>query len=242
MTYLEMLHLKRPSFLLKAYLCFTINSFEKLKEEKSVFLHPSELTYFNSLSFERRQKSYLQGRYCSKRALSAYLNEPDLSKIKIHRGVFEQPIVEYPSMHNIQISISHSDEWAGAIAFPEEHPMAIDLEKIDPEKKKVIQTQCAANELKLIESLAIADITKLTILWTVKEGLSKVLKCGFMSPFSIFEVQSVESHSEYFIWTFRNFAQYKAFSFVIGKTACSLIAPKKTEFSIQIKELKKQII
>lgn len=237
-TYIEKLHLKRPHSEFEACLCISKLPFLELKEKRFQFLHPEELKYFDTLRFERRQKSYLLGRYSAKQALSLFLKEPDMTQISIHHGVFEYPIVRCESGKNAQISISHNDECGGAIAFPEEHPMAIDLEKIDLCKKEVIQTQCTPEELCLIQSLPLPDISQITLLWTVKEALSKAIKCGLMSPFKIFEIKDIESTSDYFVWTFRKFAQYKAISFTMGNTACSIVTPKKTEVVFHIKELK----
>jgi 4'-phosphopantetheinyl transferase EntD len=239
-TYTEKLQLKRPDSYFESCLCISDPSFLDLKEKRRHFLHPKELAYFDSLRFERRQKSFLLGRYCAKQAISAFLQEPDMTKFSIHHGVFEQPIVQHSKDKGVQISISHCDHCGGAIAFPEEHPMAIDLEKIDSRKREVIRTQCTNEEYKLIQSLPIPEITQLTLLWTVKESLSKALKCGLMTPFKIFEVKDVESKSDCFFWTFRKFAQYKVISFVIGNMACSIITPKKTEVMINVKALKRQ--
>ena len=238
-TCTEKLLLKRPDSCFECCLCISDISFLNLKEKRRLFLHPKELAYFDSLRFERRQKSFLLGRFCAKQALSAFLQESDMTKISVHHGVFEHPVVQYSKGKGVQISISHCDHCGGAIAFPEEHPMAIDLEKIDPRKRDVILTQCTPEEFKLIQSLPIPETTQLTLLWTVKESLSKVLKCGLMTPFKIFEIKEVESESDCFFWTFRKFAQYKVISFVIGNTACSIITPKKTKLMINVKALKK---
>ncbi|MGA1865443.1 MAG: 4'-phosphopantetheinyl transferase family protein [bacterium] len=239
-TYMEKLQLKRPDTCFECCLCISDLSFLNLKEKRGLFLHPQELAYFDSLRFERRQKSFLLGRFCAKQALSAFLQESDMTKISVHHGVFEHPIVQYFKGKGAQVSISHSDHYGGALAFPEEHPMAIDLEKIDPRKRDVILTQCTHEEFNLIQSLPIPEITQLTLLWTVKESLSKVLKCGLMTPFKIFEIKEVASESDCFFWTFRKFAQYKAISFVTGNTACSIIAPKKTEIMIDVKTIKEK--
>lgn len=238
-TYIEKLTLKRPDTDFEAYLCISNHPFLGLKEKREQFLHPEELAYFDTLRFERRQKSYLWGRYCAKQALTAFLKEPDMTQISIHHGVFEQPIVRCTSKKSVQISISHCDECGGAIAFPEEHPMAIDLEKIDPKKIEILQTQCTQDELKLIQSLQVPEINQLTLLWTVKEALSKALKCGLMTPFKVFEAKELVSNSDCIVWTFKKFAQYKTISFIIGDSACSIVMPKKTEIEINVKELRK---
>lgn len=253
-TYLGKLAIERKSHpYLEAYLCISTHPFSALREKQEQFLHPDELAYADTLAFERRQKSFLLGRYCAKQALSPYLREPDMRSISVCHGVFEQPIVRYPACRNAQVSISHTDEWGGAIAFPEEHPMAIDMEKINPDRKEAIQTHCTAEESRLIKSVPGSDILQLTLLWTVKEALSKVLKCGFMSPFTIFEVQRVEPAADCFIWTFKNFAQYKAVSCIIEgtatleetapreRTACSIVTPKRTEVLLDVKGIERGI-
>ena len=238
-TYIEKLKLTRPDTVFEAYLCISNHPFLDLKEKREQFLHPEELAYFDSLRFERRQKSFLLGRYCAKQAISKYLGDSgEMTQFAIRHGVFEHPIIKNVLNKDVQISISHNDEFGGAIAFPEEHPMAIDLEKINPKRTEVIQTQCTQDELRLIQSSQIPDMTQMTILWTVKESLSKVLKCGLMTPFKVFEVKDLASKSDCFVWTFKKFAQYKAMSFIISNTACSIVMPKNTEMLIHVKELK----
>ena len=234
-----MLQLKRPDKDFLACLCITNPRFLDLKEKRKLFLHPEELAYFDSLRFERRQTSFLLGRYAAKQAISKYASEMEMTRFSIQHGVFDHPIIKHISKKDVQISISHNDEFGGAIAFPEEHPMAIDLERINPKRIEVIQTQCTEDELKLIQSLKIPNMTQLTLLWTVKEALSKVLKCGLMTPFKTFEIKDLVIEYNCFISTFKKFAQYKAISFVMDNTACSIVMPKKTEVMINVNELKK---
>ena len=238
-TYLKILQLKRSDKDFLACLCITNHHFLDLKEKREQFLHPEELHYFDSLPFVRRQTSFLLGRYAAKQAISKYICETGMNQFSIRHGVFEHPIIKHILKKDVQISISHNDEFGGAIAFPEEHPMAIDLERINPKRIEVIQTQCTQDELKLIQSLQVPNMTQLTLLWTVKEALSKVLKCGLMTPFKIFEIKDFVTESNCFIWTFKKFAQYKAISFIMDNTACSIVMPQKTEVMINVNELKK---
>ncbi len=240
-TYIERLHLRRPDSCFEAYLCISGHSFAVSRARRTDFLHSRELFYYDSLSFERRQKSFLLGRYCAKQAISAFLPEPDMRRFSIHHGVLSQPIVRHSASSNVQIGISHCDDCGGAIAYPEELPMAIDLERIDDDRMHVIQSQCTPEELALSLSLPVPAATGLTLLWTAKESLSKELRCGLMSPFQIFEVKDVEPQPDSFIWTFRRFAQYQATSFLIGNTACSIITPRKTEMTLDTGEINKVV-
>lgn len=113
----------------------TVVSFEEYPHQAvkniSQILHPGEKAYFDSLKYERRQKSYLMGRYACKKVLSAYLNEPKLNTIEIAHGIFGQPIVRYLTREMPGISLSHDNLFSAAIAFSDTHPMALDIETAD---------------------------------------------------------------------------------------------------------------
>jgi 4'-phosphopantetheinyl transferase len=69
-------------------------------------LHPNERQYFDTLIIERRQFSYLLGRYVAKECIAVYAEKDDLTKVEIKHGVFKQPIVNYPLKPNIQVCIA----------------------------------------------------------------------------------------------------------------------------------------
>lgn len=240
-TYIETFVLKRPEGNLRAALCFfTLATSSPLGEFLSL-LHPRELAYFNTLEFDRRRRSYLIGRYAAKQAVAAFVQEKNLQKILIEQGIFKQPVVRYEDDHNIQISITHCDELGAAIAFPEAHPMGIDLQEINTNKRKVIESQMTDAEKKIATTLSRPYDTLLTLLWTAKEALSKVLKTGMMTPFTIYEVSTVEIQDDCLIGYFQNFAQYKTLSFEIDHHVCSIVFPEKTEIGIDLLALKEQI-
>ena len=101
-------------------------------EAATELLGEAETAYFSTLASARRQVSYLLGRYAAKIALSTVLVEPDLKAIEIERGVFEQPIVHCGRNGGWDVTISHTEDLAVALAYPAGHPMGIDLERIDP--------------------------------------------------------------------------------------------------------------
>ncbi len=144
-----------------------------------------------------------------------------------------QPIVINQS--NIQTSITHCDDLACAIGFCEQYPMGIDLEKINKDKVEVIKTQITANETKFFELLSCEYEKIYTILWTAKEALSKVLRTGMMTPFSLYELDSLKTkeslQTKYFTFegTYKNFAQYKVVSFEMNGYICSIVYPKNCE-------------
>lgn len=131
-----------------AEFCLASISLSKLNEHVTSILHPDELTYYKSLTFEKRKHDYLLGKFVAKKAVTFYESEIPLSEIYIDSGIFEFPIVYYPGKEKIQVSLSHSEKTSVAISYSEAHPMGIDLELIDLSKMDVIETQLSDNEKK----------------------------------------------------------------------------------------------
>ena len=222
------IQLRRKNWQGKASLGLSSMPGDLLYGKKESFLHKNELKYLDQCDNEKKRFQYLQSRSLSKELLSKYLEEKDLTKIHIESGVFNQPLITYPSALNPAISISHSDNYSACIITPEIHPMGVDIEKIQNNKKEIIASQLSKSEKLLVKELPnIENITYLQ-LWTAKEAISKVLKTGLMAPFEIYEIEDLNISENYTIYTFKNFAQYKAISFEIKGNICSLVLPKKT--------------
>ncbi|PGD97844.1 4'-phosphopantetheinyl transferase family protein [Bacillus wiedmannii] len=225
--------LERKDKVLRAYLSICNIPKVNLVENINV-LHPSEMRYYNSLKFDNKKNNYLLGRYVAKKAISELIAEEDYINIVVNRGIFNQPIVTYEKYPNLQVSITHCKCMGAAIAFPEEHPMGIDVESIHVSKRLVMENQMTGSEIELINLFSYcADKDQmLTVIWTVKEALSKVLKCGLMIPFELLEIEYIEFENGKFISTFTNFTQYKAISFRIRDYIFSVVYPKKTRLTI----------
>jgi 4'-phosphopantetheinyl transferase len=195
----------RPAESFKAVLslCY-FSTFANYKEIVSL-LHPQEWEYYKSLKFEKRIKSYLIGRLAAKKAVSSLVGDKNLAKILIQAGIFTQPVTTYEEKQNIQVSISHRDDFSAAIAFPEAHPMGIDIERIIAEKNAVIERETTESEINLITTLPFSHEVMLTLLWTAKEALSKVLRTGLMTPFKIYEVDQIEVQRDYLLCFYKNF-------------------------------------
>jgi 4'-phosphopantetheinyl transferase len=193
------------------------------------FLAPAEAAYFADLRFLRRQQSFLLGRYAAKLALQCTLQESNPKAIEIGRGVFEQPIVSYGSAKTPGVTISHCNEIAVALAFPNGHPMGIDIEQIDHSRMVAIQSQLSPAECRWARSAEADEITLSTLMWTAKEALSKALTCGLMTPMEVLKL------SEFYplgngTWGghFQNFAQYKFLGWINPMLAMSVVLPKKS--------------
>jgi phosphopantetheinyl transferase len=237
-TYIERInfHTNNVDYEVSICYCFVI-SFSHY-ENLIKFLHKKETGYYDNLKHEKRKKSYLIGRYSAKRAISVLTNVDDLQEILIQPGVFNQPIISYKRSIDAQVSITHSGDFGAAVAFPEALPMGIDIEKIDPGKKDVMESQITNREKSLIKGMSGPDEKMLTLLWSAKESLSKVLKTGLTIPFDIYEIESIKHTQNCFIAFFKNFTQYKTLSFTLGQYMCSIAYPRLFNLNLDTKSLK----
>ena len=204
-----------------------------LDQQKESFLHQEELKYLSNCPIESKRNQFLQSRKLSKTLLSSLLKETNSTKIHIKPGVFNQPLVTYPSVANPAISISHSGNCSACIVCSSTHPMGIDIEEIRNNKKEIIVSQLSNFEKALVKALPnSADIACLE-LWTAKEAISKVLNTGLTAPFEIYEIDNTYLRENYTVYTFKNFSQYKAVSFQIKGNICSLVLPVQTNLFLQ---------
>jgi phosphopantetheinyl transferase (holo-ACP synthase) len=236
-TYLDQLILNRPDEVFTANCCYCYYPLWEHYQGIIAYLHPEEQKYYNSLKFEKRMRSFLIGRYAAKRAVAALTGETDLAKIMVQAGVFTQPIVTLPGHPNIQVSISHCDHIGGALAYPEAHPLGIDIEKIHYDKNGVLEKQMTMAELELIKTQPDFYEAMLARMWTAKEALSKVIKTGLMTPMKVYEINKIEHHENYFLSYYKNFGQYKTITFKISNYICAITHPMKTRLDMDIAAL-----
>jgi len=198
-----------------------------LFKERKEFLHHSELEFFDQIKYEHKRKNFLQSRHLAKSILSKYLKEANLSKIAIFHGVFNQPLIDYPTNKIPTISISHTQTLAACIVSPSIFPIGIDIEKITENSKENITSQTTLHEKRNLKYKEDDNIFY-TRIWTVKEALSKVLKTGIMSPFKIFEIKDIIYTKNYTISKFSNFNQYHAISYHYEQNILSYIIPSNS--------------
>ena len=204
---------------------------KKLPEliKEVAMLHPAESIYFETLKFDRRKKSYLLGRIAAKQAVLELLqNNEAISSFSVEFGIFQFPVVKYIQDQNIQVSITHCDSLGIAFAFPEEHPLGIDVEKIDADMVETMKIAIVDKEYDLMSSCSLDVAEGSALVWTLKEALSKVLKTGLTLDFKILEVESLEKNGLVYTSTFKYFSQYKAISKKIGTHVFSIVLPGKT--------------
>ena len=193
------------------------------------FLHRDELDYLEKLKVEQRRQSFLLGRIAAKQAIASLVKVNDLTTIAIQYGVFQFPVVKHNFNNNLQVTISHSHDVGVALAFCEEHPMGVDIERIVPARLNAIKDNLSDSELELLENSRLSLIEGCTAIWTMKEGLSKALKTGLTVDFKVLEIILLKNHGLYLTCTFKYFAQYKAICFPVSDYFCSIVLPRNTD-------------
>lgn len=237
-VYMDELQLISPGEIKKATLCFAFFLHEADYDRLIRYLHFQERQYFNTLIFPKKIRNYLLGRYVAKQAVAYLTGQINLANIMIRSGIFNQPIVT-GNKQNIQVSITHCGNCALALAFPEEYPLGVDLEKIDPGNIEVLEKQMSAIEQKQISFLPLSRAAGATLIWTAKEALAKVLKTGLITPLEVFEIEKIERLANNCIaGYYALFPQYKVISFIVNGYSCSIVYPAATKKHFAIDALK----
>ena len=188
---------------------------------------------WNEFPTDRRRISFLSGRRLAKVAIAGLTQIEDLTKIEISYGVFGQPVVKGDARNcHIGVSISHCSKLAVALAHPVEQPMGIDIESCLGVQNADIAKQFNPAEIATLASFGLQSWECSAILWTAKEALSKVLKCGFTVPLSILSITTWERSTEgMYEGNFEHFTQYKACTWLEGGLVLSVVLPRKTQLS-----------
>lgn len=210
-------------------ICITQATHSEIITQATNFLHQDEKLYFDDLTNPTAQQSYLLGKYCAKRAIKKLTNTDNLKDILIQPGVWGQPIVTVPHMPNISISLSHSHLHAAALSFHESFPMGIDIETLNPNNMDAMKEISSLQEREQLKRLMISaeEIVAAASIWTLKEGLSKALKCGLTVPFSMLEAYNFKKHYSFITCEFAYFPQYFGVSWRKENIVIGIAYPKQ---------------
>ena len=205
------------------------------KETKTPFgqLHKEEKSKYERFPDEQRRASYLLGRLAAKRAVQRLVGEVDPASICIGSGVFQFPVVKGEGLSNVQVSISHCEGLGFCAAFPEAHPLGVDVEIMTPANADIVSGQLSLSEKQLIRR-KVPDLDY-TVVFSMKEALSKILRTGMMLDFQLLEIDTIAKEGDYLCCTFRHFSQYKAYAFCQGNRVFSLALPGRT--SVELDEI-----
>ena len=207
-----------------------LNAGDGYQPEMEKCLHASERETLNGYWYKPRKRNFLSGRFVAKKVLAKFLKEPDLTKIIIKPGIFNQPLLSYTTSNPPGFSISHSLSYTSCLVFPQEHPMGIDIEtSANHAAAQDITSQLTDREKTMIKYKGLPEYVFHIKLWTIKEALSKVLKTGLTAPLEIYEIAEIHRDNYFYFSTFKNFAQYKAITFSWRSNICSFVLPQKTK-------------
>jgi phosphopantetheinyl transferase (holo-ACP synthase) len=116
--------------------------------------------------------------------------------------------------------------------------MAIDIERCTPETARTARSFVSSDEIVLFTPLAWDDTICMTVQWSAKEALSKIMKFGLTVPSEILALSAVEATgSGSAVLRFRNFMQYKCHVWLGGGVALSLALPARTELFCDIESM-----
>jgi phosphopantetheinyl transferase len=169
--------------------------------------------------------SYFLGRYASKLAIRHW--DSKIDNIIISNGIFGQPIIEN---HNIDISITHTKKMAACIAYDRFYVFGIDIESKNENLDRTLQLfDC--EEVKFLTNY---NESAFVMAWTLKEALSKALKCGITVPLPVLSIKNLIICKKFFVCEFSNFPQYKGLSFLWHEHFVSIAYPSIPEIESAI--------
>ena len=190
----------------------------------------AEIKTWRELKNEKRSREYLMGRYACKRAAGQFLGEKNLRAIEIASGTIPHPIVRHFSSKIPELTLTHTEDWAIAIAYESGHIMGVDLEKVSPSREMGFSRKMTNFEKEAFEKISFRDkMSVANLLWTVKESLAKAIKCGHVVPGKILEVKNISEKKGIYLSTFTNFPQFKCLSYLLSGSILSITLPRKTE-------------
>jgi len=181
------------------------------------------------------------GRHAAKLALARHFGVRDLRQIEVKWGVFGQPLACHHTDCSPALSLCHCADLALAIACSPDHIVGIDVEICDPDRAGVIRSEMTAAELSSARGLPLDETTFLFLAWTMKEALSKALRCGLTARLQILETENIrpgEPPAEYTSF-FKNFGQYKCHSWIVRPHVVSIVLPRKSDLGLDVGRLLK---
>lgn len=148
-------------------------------------LSEKEQKYFDSLKFDKRKRDYLVGRYTAKKLLlENFVKNPasDFKDISILKDTDGKPELYINDKRpDIILSISHSGDFASAVASKELKFLGVDTEKIEIRSRSWAEQSFYNTEYPtdLVADFSSEKSAKFfTTLWAKKEAVVKALGVG----------------------------------------------------------------
>lgn len=196
------------------------------KYNLDLYLHPEERKILAGFEFLKRKRSYLLGRLCAKGALTTLCPQVPPSSIYIESGIFKFPVVQCVLLHNKHVSISHCSGRAICLAYPEVHPMGVDVEVVTNENAASIKKTLTSHDLDTLIKEDLDDAIGYISLWCAREALSKILKTGLMIDFKFLKIASISLGDKTITIEFAHFRQYKCQIIVTDQYVFAFALPR----------------
>lgn len=175
------------------------------------FLSETELARMATFGNEIRKKQFAIGRNVLKQLVAARLDRTP-EDVVLH--VEESGALCVSEAHHLYISLSHTHSHVAAILA--ETPVGIDIEQIKPRRNDLWRYILHPDEIAPFHALALPEVEKLILFWTLKESVLKGLKTGFrlspkklratvdlemqMATMEVLEAPESVAASEKFLW------------------------------------------
>ena len=192
---------------------------------KKNYLSSHELEILGKLDHKSRVESFCAGRLAAKKTITLLNPEYLATEVSIIPGLLENPIILSTPQLNLNVSISHSQSFAFAAATSSICPIGVDTEVISNKNFNEYAELSTRTEILLTMKIFQEDeLSSATRLWTLKESLSKAIKCGFTIPLDLLEIISFDEEFKNRC-VFKNFPQYRGISFNFKDNMFALCLP-----------------
>ena len=229
-----LLPLQRSKLSLLCCMTAVQSGYEALSAQQTAFLHPEEMHRLHQLKVAGARHSYLLGRYAAKLAVAGLFPDFPMAAVKVLPGVFGQPVVYLPGGANLQLSIAHTGRTGFALAFPEAHPMGLDTEEIGTQQGQTIRSILSPQETALLPLISADRDSSLSLTWTMKEAIAKIMRTGLMTPPEIYSLEQISRDEGLIQARFTHFPQYRSLSWISGGQAWSVVLPANTVTDLQL--------
>jgi 4'-phosphopantetheinyl transferase len=196
------------------------------------YLQPREIETLSSYRSAQRQSNFALGRWVAKQSILALMPGLDARDVEIASGVFGQPCIRgVPSPP--ALSLTHTLRGAIAIAAAPGHILGVDLESLAVRHDETFLRSLTPQEEHLLSSVEPPSRAHAGLAWSLKEALSKALRCGFTAPLAVLELKSFDAQDDgSFRALFQNFAQYQGRAWQLGAGAFAIVLPKNTQLEL----------
>ncbi|MCT4598811.1 MAG: 4'-phosphopantetheinyl transferase superfamily protein [Vallitalea sp.] len=203
----------------------TVKSIESIE---LINFSENELNQIAKYHVSKRKMQYILGRYAMKTAVNNLISHNNM--IEIGYGLLGYPIVSRTNQA-IEITLSHCENEAIAIAFNKDIMLGIDIEKINIERQDVLEKVTTNREHIINEKINLPSITFMTLIWTAKEALSKAIKTGFTVDMEIFQVKNIFEKGGVYYIDFLYFPTFSAIGKVVKDKIVTIAYVKKIDMS-----------